>query len=223
MFKRFLTAIFAALAFIACVETSQVCEDFVKMSFESSFSIDDTKTVLVDRTHVYWQDGDQIAVSGAAGPFVTSLSEDSPTASFTGEVLPADIYYAVSPYAAVEEWADEVVLLNLPTEQQAIKGTFGPEINIAVASTPSMENSFTFHNVLSYVKLSIGAGAGKINSITVMSPAGEALTGSFYVDCTEDEPVAVPEDDMTYVTLSSDNVLEEGDFTITSIFPHRSL
>ena len=95
MFKRFLTAlIFAAFAFTACMETSQVCEDFVRMSFESSFSTDDTRTVLVDRTKVYWQDGDKIAVSGAAGPLVTSLSEDSPTASFTGEVLPADIYYA---------------------------------------------------------------------------------------------------------------------------------
>ena len=92
MFKRFLTAvILAVFAFTACMETSQVCEDFVKMSFESSFSTDDTKTILVDRTKVYWQDGDAIAVSGAAGPFVTSLSEDSPTASFTGEVQPADM------------------------------------------------------------------------------------------------------------------------------------
>ena len=218
MFKRFLTAvILAVFAFTACMETSQVCEDFVKMSFESSFSTEDTKTILVDRTKVYWQDGDAIAVSGAAGPFVTSLSEDSPTASFTGEVQPADMYYAVSPYSAVEEWADEVVLLDLPTKQQAIKGTFGPEINIAVASTPSMEKSFTFHNVLSYVKLSIGASAGRINSITVMTPAGEALAGSFYVDCTQDEPVAVPEDDMTYVTLSSENVLEEGDYYIAML------
>ncbi len=215
MFKRFLTVlILAAFACVACVETSQECDEYVKMSFESSFSDDDTKTVLVDRIHVYWQDGDEIAVTGAAGPFVTSLNEDSPKASFAGEAVEADMYYAVSPYSAVEEWADEIVLLNLPTEQPAINGTFGPEINIAVASTNSLDSRFTFRNVLSYIKLSIGAGAGNISSITVSTPAGEALAGTFYVDCSEEIPTAVSDSESHTVSLVSDEVLEAGDYYI---------
>ena len=215
MYKRILSALLLAVfAFTACMETSQVCEDFVKMSFESSFSSDDTKTVLVDRTKVYWQDGDAIAVSGAAGPFVTSLEEDSPKAAFSGEALPADMYYAVSPYSSVEEWADEIVLLNLPSEQPAINGTFGPEINIAVASTTSLESRFTFRNLLAYIKLSIGADVGDISSITVSSTAGEPLAGTFYVDCSEDIPTAVPDDESHTVSLTSDQVMEAGDYYI---------
>ena len=215
MYKRILSALILAVsAFVACMETSPVREDYVKLSFESTFSVGETKTVLVDRTHVYWQDGDEIAVSGAAEPFTTSLTEDSPTASFTGDAEPADVYYAVSPYSAVKEWADEVVLLSLPYEQPAVKGTFGPEINIAVASSTASESSFFFRHVLSYIKLSIGSGAGRINSITVSSTSGEPLTGSFYVDCSQNDPEVVPEWEVPYVYLTSDEVFEAGDYYI---------
>ena len=64
MYKRILSALILAVsAFVACMETSPVREDYVKLSFESTFSVGETKTVLDDRTHVYWQDGDEIAVS----------------------------------------------------------------------------------------------------------------------------------------------------------------
>ena len=214
MSRRFLSAlILAVFSFVSCVETSQVCENHVKMSFESTFA-DDTRTVLVNRTNVYWQDGDEIAVSGAEGPFVTLLTEDSATAVFTGEAEIADVYYAVSPYSAVQEWADEVALLNLPSDQPAINGTFGPEVNIAVASSASAQNGFLFRNVLSYIKLSISSGAGDINSITVCSTGGEALAGSFYVDCSQEDPEVVSEREVTYVSLTSDEILEEGDYYI---------
>lgn len=206
--------ILAVFSFVSCVETSQVCEDLVKLSFESAFEADDTKTVLVNRTNVYWQDGDEIAVSGASGPFVTSLTEDSATASFTGEAENAEVYYAVSPYSAVQEWADEVVLLNLPSEQPAVNGTFAPEINIAVASSTASASSFFFKNALSYIKLSIGDGAGRINSIAVSSTAGEALTGTFYVDCSQNDPEVVSEREVPYVYLTSDEVFEAGDYYI---------
>lgn len=60
--------ILAVFSFVSCVETSQVCEDLVKLSIESAFEADDTKTVLVNRTNVYWQDGDEIAVMGTFAP-----------------------------------------------------------------------------------------------------------------------------------------------------------
>lgn len=218
MYKRFLVLLLLAVyAFSACVDTPQANDHFVKMSFDASIASGDTKTVLVDRTHVYWQDGDKIAVSGAASPFITSLAEDSPTASFTGEAPEAEVYYSVSPYEAVQEWADELVLLNLQKDQPAVKGTFASDINIAVASTTSQDKDFFFRNVLAYIKLSVGSGAGRINSITISTPAGEALTGSFYVDCSEEDPVAVPDEEIPTVTLTSETVFEEGDYYLAII------
>ena len=210
--KRIFSFFIAALALVSCVETSEVAQDAVNQSFEASFAADDIKTVLVDRTKVYWQDGDQISVSGTETPFVTSLEEDSPRAVFTGDVPESEVYYSVYPYHAVEEWADEIALLNLPARQPAVKGTFAPGINICVASTTSEENNFFFRNVLAYVKLSIGSGAGNITSITVSTPGQEPLAGYFYVDCSEEVPGFSADDTFPYVTLSSDKVFEAGDY-----------
>lgn len=208
---------FAAVA-VSCVMTAQKDEDVLKrMSFKASYFYDDTKTVLVDRVKVYWQDGDEIAVSGAPEPFVTSLQDDSPDAEFSGEAEPSDVYYAAYPYEAVAEWADEVALLSLPSEQQAVAGTFAPGINISVASSPDADKSFFFRNVLGYAKLSIGSSSGKITSVTITSNAGEALSGDFLADCSSDDPQAVPENGIPSVRLVSDTVLEEGDYYIAMI------
>lgn len=222
MMKRLLHMMTAAVAFaavaVSCVMTTQKDEDVLKrMSFKASYFSDDTKTVLVDRVKVYWQDGDEIAVSGAPEPFVTSLQDDSPDAEFSGEAEPSDVYYAAYPYEAVAEWADEVALLSLPSEQQAVAGTFAPGINISVASSPDADKSFFFRNVLGYAKLSIGSSSGKITSVTITSNAGEALSGDFLADCSSDDPQAVPENGIPSVRLVSDTVLEEGDYYIAMI------
>ena len=219
MTKRLLClAILMLLGLSACVDNPETVNDCSRVSFTASFADEQTRTVLVDRVKVYWQDGDQIAVSGAEAPFVTSLEEDSPKASFTGEAPVADVYYAVYPYGAVKEWADEIALLNLPSQQPAVSGTFASGINIAVASTTSQDKSFFYRNALAYIKLSIGSGVGDITSITVSSIAGEALSGDFYTDCSEEEPAVVPDDGNTSVTLMSEEVLNEGDYYI-AIFP----
>lgn len=215
MLKRlFVTFLITAVAFVSCMETSEVAEVGTEKTFEASFTADDTKMVLVNRIDSHWQDGDAIAVSGAENPFVTSLSEDSPTASFTGNVPDADVYYAVYPYSAVQEWADEIVLLNLPSVQRAMSGTYDPKVNIAVASANSLDNRFTFRNVLTYVKLSIGAGAGSITSVTVSAPGNEGLAGNFYIDCSQDIPIVNAEETISKTTMTSDKVLETGDYYI---------
>ena len=89
------------------------------MSFTASTGTADTRTVLVDRVKVYWEDGDRIAVSGASEPFVTALDTPSPSATFDGEAETADIYHAVYPYSCLVDWADGLALLNLPQVQPA--------------------------------------------------------------------------------------------------------
>lgn len=222
MMKRLLHRITATVALtavaVSCVMTTQKDEDVLKrMSFKASFFSDDTKTVLVDRVKVYWQDGDEIAVSGAEMPFVTSLEDDSPTAVFEGKASEADVYYAAYPYDAVSEWADEIVLLTLPVEQRAVAGTFAPGLNISVASSQDADKNFFFRNVLGYAKFTIDGSVGDVTSISVTANGGEALAGDFYVDCSSDDPEVVPDAEISVVTLVSDSVLEDGDYYIAML------
>ena len=222
MMKRLLHRITATVALtagaVSCVMTTQKDEDVLKrMSFKASYFSDDTKTVLVDRVKVYWQDGDEIAVSGAEMPFVTSLEEDSPTAVFEGKASEADVYYAAYPYDAVSEWADEIVLLTLPVEQRAVAGTFAPGLNISVASSQDADKNFFFRNVLGYAKFTIDGSVGDVTSISVTANGGEALAGDFYVDCSSDAPEVVPDAEISVVTLVSDSVLEDGDYYIAML------
>ena len=126
---------------VAIVAAAVSCDDNVPqgsetvgkaMTFTASTGTDDTRTVLVDRVKVYWEDGDEIAVSGAQEPFVTSLDEPSRSASFEGEAEVADTYHAVYPYSCLVEWEDGLAVLNLQQTQPAMTGTFGPGINISV-------------------------------------------------------------------------------------------
>ena len=213
--KRILFLIILAIAAsVSCVDNVKDQVECTRMTFEASYVEHDTKTVLVDRVKVYWQDGDQIAVTGADAPFTTTLTQDSPTADFHGDAFVADAYYAVYPYSAVVEMEEEVALLNLPAEQPAVKGTFAPGINISVAHTSDAQRNFFFRNVLAYLKFSIDADAPEVTSVTVSANAGEALAGDFYVDCSSDVPQAVPDSGISSVTLSSQNPLEPGDYYI---------
>ena len=215
MVKRFLyLIILVILAVTACVDDVRTSNECQMMTFTASSVAGETKTVIVDRVKVYWEDGDAIAVSGASQPFTTSLTEPSPVAEFVGEATAADDYYAVYPYEAVNEWADEVVSLTLPDVQKAVKGSFDPDANIAVASANDEAKNFFFRNVTGLVKFTVGANTGRVTSVTISANCAEALAGDFLVDCSLEDPLAEPESKVSAVTLASEDVLGEGDYYI---------
>lgn len=214
MFKRILFLALSLIISVACVDNNSVVNECHKMTFKASTVADETKTVLVDRVKVYWENGDAIAVSGASGPFTASLSAPSPVAEFTGETAEAERYYAVYPYDAVNEWADEVASVTLPDVQEAVKGSFDPDVNIAVASTDDQAKNFFFRNVTGLVKFTVGPDTGKITSLKVSANGSEALAGDFLVDCSSDGPLAEPESAVSEVTLTSEDILAEGDYYI---------
>ena len=219
MMKRSLyLIILMALVFTACMDDVNRVNECQSMIFTASAVSDETKTVLVDRVKVYWENGDAIAVSGASQPFTTTLDEPTSKAEFNGETTPADEYYAAYPYDAVNEWADEVASLTLKDVQRAVKGSFDPKANIAVASSNDEARDFFFRNVTGLVKFTVGANTGRITSVTVSSNGFEALAGDFLVDCSSANPVAEPENKVSAVTLTSEDVLSEGDYYI-SILP----
>ena len=177
-----------------------------------------SKTTLTEGLKVYWEKGDQISVSGAAQPFSTDLESTAPEAVFTGQVDPADVYYAAYPPAAVVEWGDELLQMNLPYYQEAVAGTFASGLNLTVASTTDVERNFQFRNIVGYMKFTIGESSGKITSVTVRSNGGEPLSGGILIDCSEEMPEAVADSDAyPYVVLASEEVLQPGDYYIAML------
>lgn len=205
-------------AVAACTESGLQCSTMTEMTFGASYGSDDARTVLADAVRIHWENGDRIYVSGAEEPFVTTLSEPSPEAEFKGEAPVAQTYYAVYPYSAVSDYAEELILGSLPAFQNARKGSFDPSANISVSSTADQSRNFAFHHVVGYLKFTVGANSGNITSLTVQALGGEPLSGSFYVDCTETAPEIVADEALPYVKLLSETGLEAGDYYI-AMFP----
>ena len=60
-----------ALLLISCAEDPVIDNDRIRMSFNASYENDDTRTVLVDRVKVYWQDGGQLRFVHRSAKFRT--------------------------------------------------------------------------------------------------------------------------------------------------------
>lgn len=218
---RRIIGVFILLGFFAASCSSDINQEeqfLQKIAFSAEGLVQTNKSILVDGVKVYWEKDDLISVSGADDPFSTNLETASPKAVFEGNVEQAPYYYAAYPYSAVVEWAEELITLNLPNVQKAVKGTFASDLNITVASSTDEDRHFQFHNLLGYVKLTIGPSSGEITSVMIESNAGEPLSGEFYADCSEDKPEALADNDAySNVILTSDSALQEGDYYIAMI------
>jgi hypothetical protein len=135
-----------------------------------------SKTVLTDGTKVYWEEGDCISVCGAQAPFTTDLKGTAAKAVFKGEVAVSENYYAAYPVSAVKEWSDDFLVMNLPRNQQAVKGTFASGLNLTVASATDTARHFQFHNVVGYAKFTVGEASGKITSVVIRTKGGEPVS-----------------------------------------------
>lgn len=186
------------------------------VTFEADAS-SQTKTTLVDGTKVYWCAGDKIYVKGAPEAFTNALEgeETAARAAFTGDVEPADVYYAVYPY--VESWEDNSARTKIPVIQQAAEGTFGNGYNITAAKTTSQDMTFGFKNVLGHVKFTSNLPEGSISSVIVSTNAGEKISGNIMIDVEADVPVAEALDAKSYVAVNFDSELAEGEYYIAML------
>lgn len=139
-----------------------------------------TKTVLNADFSVSFKETDEITVfSGTTGYTfsVATISEDGLTATFEGDIVPAESYYAIYPKdesASITE--DGTILTKLPTVQTATAGSFGDGANLSVAR--SSEGGLQFKNVGAIVSVSVkneGIASITLSSDNVLS--GPAAIG----------------------------------------------
>ena len=187
--KKLLYFAAAATLLSACVkEADQLpASGYVEtITFEAKTSAE-TRTTLVDGTKIYWCSGDKISVMGATFTNELAPGETAAVTSFTGDVETADTYYAVYPAEAVTGWNGNVATVKTPMRQEVTaEGSFVNGANISAANTTAQDKSFSFKNVMGYVKVGIPED---IKTVIITANGGEALSGPVTIDCAS--PVAV--------------------------------
>ena len=140
-----------------------------------------TKTALNADLSVSWKEGDEITVfSGSEGYTfsIVSISEDGLKATFEGDIVPAETYYAVYPKdesASITE--DGSILTTLPELQTAVASSFSNGANVSIAK--SSNGQLYFMNVGSLASVSVGndgIASATLSSDTVLAgPAAIAF------------------------------------------------
>ena len=149
----------------------------------------DTKTVVEGQTHVYWEPGDEIKVfaGGKSGKFTTDITASSATAEFKGSLTVtggADLW-AVYPYSEDATFSDGMITTVLPAQQVARAGSFGKDMNLAIAHSTTSE--LQFYNVCGGACFSV-TNKG-IKKVSFKSINGESLAGKVQVAFEEGEPI----------------------------------
>ena len=165
-----------------------------------------TRTVVEGETHVYWEPGDEIKVfsGGKSGKFATDITEFSAIAEFKGALNVddgADIW-AVYPYFQDAIFSGETISTVLPSEQVARSGSFGKDMNLAIAHSTS--STLQFYNVGGGVRFSLSQDG--ISEVVLEGLKGEILAGKVKVGFQDGNPfIQEITDGKTSITITPPN------------------
>ena len=167
----------------------------------------ETKTVVEGGTHVYWEPGDEIMVfSGEkSAKFVTDLTASSATATFKGtfgeDAWPEDMdLWAVYPYSEEAVFDGETITTTLPSEQVARAGSFGKDMNLAIAH--STTNTLQFYNVGGGLRFSVTEEG--IKKVILVGLGEEILAGQIKISFQNGVPIFTEGSGMRpYIALSA--------------------
>ena len=151
----------------------------------------DSRTVVEDQVHVYWEPGDEIMVYNGekSAKFVSELTASSATATFKGtfgeKTWLEDIeLWAVYPYSEDAVFDGETITTVLPSEQIARAGSFGKDMNLAVAN--SFGTTLQFYNVGGGVRFSVTEEG--IKKVMFEGLHGEIISGKVKIGFEEGLP-----------------------------------
>ncbi len=169
-----------------------------------------TKTALQDGTKVVWTTGDTLSLFGSEGGSQTQLvlesidETDGSVATFSGEAVQSETYYALYPYDSEAAMSGSAILTDLPSEQAACgDGTFGTGVNLSAAVSEG--TSLQFENLcglLTVTLSSVPAEEYVLESVTLEGRNGEKIAGAVSVSVPGLEATA-GEGAVTSVTLKA--------------------
>ena len=211
--KKSLYIAASLLALVACTREMDVNTPTCNMSLTARTETSaETRTVVEGETHVYWEPGDEIAVFAAqrSGKFTTDITASSASAEFKGS-LGSDAWtegmdlWAVYPYSQDAVFSEETITTVLPSRQVARAGSFGKDMNLAIAH--SSTSDLRFYNVGGGVRFSLSQEG--IREVILEGMDGEILAGKVKIGFQNGVPAVL---DVTEGTTSI-TVVPDGDGT----------
>lgn len=181
MKKSLFFGLVAILGLIGCSRNQEIDVPDANLSiFARTESPADTKTVVESGVHIYWEPGDEIAVfmGDESAKFTTDITDASGTATFKGtfgdQEWPKDLdLWAVYPFFEDATFDGETITTTLPSEQVAREGSFGKDMNLAIAHSNS--SSLQFYNVGGGIRFSMMEEG--IKKVMFEGLSGEIISG----------------------------------------------
>ena len=189
MKKSFILVATSLLALAGCTRNQEIDLPEANLSlFARTESPAESKTIVESGVHVYWEPGDEIAVfmGEKSAKFTTDITASSATATFKGTfgdtTWPEELdLWAVYPFSEDAVFDGETITTTLPSEQIAREGSFGKDMNLAVAHSSS--NSLQFYNVGGGIRFSVTEEG--IKKVMFEGLSGEIISGKVKIGLNE--------------------------------------
>ena len=194
MRKSLFIGLVAVLGLISCSRNQEIDVPDANLSlFARTESPADTKTVVESGVHVYWEPGDEIVVftGEQSAKFTTDITAASGNATFKGTfgdaTWPEDLdLWAVYPFSEDAVFDGETITTVLPSEQVAREGSFGKDMNLAIAHSNS--STLQFYNVGGGIRFSVTEEG--IRKVMFEGLSGEIISGKIKIGLDESgEPI----------------------------------
>ena len=202
-----------AMCVAACNEEHIIDDaayDLLSLQLQASSATTRTN-LLDDGKTVAWNVGDELAVydyESSKHRFVANNVERA-VARFDGKITrQKENFIALYPYelGADNLSAEQEVLVTLPHEQTALKGTFASNLNISIGkgarNVDGSPSNVTFYNVCQLLKFSVPTyAAGKIKQIRFITSS--PIAGLLSIDYSKDAPsLSITDDSSTSILIN---------------------
>lgn len=154
---------------------------------------DVTRTSLSNGNSIIWNEGDDISIFDKVcnNGFLLVGEPGKTYASFSGQAVTSNTYYAVYPYQGYASIIDgKIQDVNIPDEQIATKGSFDPKASIMTAVSKDAKN-LPFKNLCAYAKITVTEPCRQIMLQTgdQSEPSEEYIAGDVTITLNEDGTV----------------------------------
>lgn len=217
MHIRFSIAVLSAISLMSCAnkpleDDAETVTDRFGKEYIAYSAYSETRTFISDEGRMYWTEGDEMTVfrsqiaerfhfqgkTGATYGVFTKTDGTVPGSAFNKS-------YAIFPYMGNASSIDEgLFAIDFPSAQKYTPGSFGPESNVMVATTESMEsNVLKFKNVDGYIQFDLYGGAN-IRNIRFYGNDKENIAGSAVLEFKDNAEVIVSMDEAAAKEISLD-------------------
>ena len=197
MKKSLFLGLVAIFGLIGCSRNQEIDVPDANLSLiAKTESSTDSRTVVEGEVHVYWEPGDEIMVFNGekSAKFTTDITSSSASATFKGtfgeETWPEDVdLWAVYPFSEDAVFDGETITTTLPSEQVAREGSFGKDMNLAIAHSNS--STLQFYNVGGGLRFSVTEEG--IKKVMFEGLSGEIISGKVKIGMDENGKPEVKE------------------------------